>query len=190
MGYDLSNDNGDYFRFNIHGWRPILTLAKKYGWVPAQTVKRVNKSWSGSYYSNDGQKVTAKDAAAIADALEKALPYLSENDLSPKMVTFRHDMPSLNDKNEYESIRRIMDISSTVKDEDISLKKYGHNENEWYPGKKEQAPYILIVISDDMNKYYQDEDNQDPENTWSGANGIKRVKDFIIFCRKGSFYIY
>jgi hypothetical protein len=57
MGYDLTNDEGDYFRFNISGWSPMLALAEKYGWKPGKTLHERDKRWNGTYYSNDGQRV-------------------------------------------------------------------------------------------------------------------------------------
>jgi hypothetical protein len=190
MGYDLTNDEGDYFRFNISGWSPMLALAEKYGWKPGKTLHERDKRWNGTYYSNDGQRVTAKDAVAIADALEKALPNLGDKMRSPYTISFRNEMPDLNDKSEYASARRHMGIPETVSDDDIIIKKYGHGDGEWYPGKEEQAPYTLVVIGDDSEDFYEDERNADPECRWSGESGIKRVKEFIEFCRKGSFRIY
>jgi hypothetical protein len=36
--------------------------------------------WDGNYDTNDGQRVTAEDAAALADALEQALPDVPSHD--------------------------------------------------------------------------------------------------------------
>ena len=79
MGMDLDGKGGD-FRFNIYGWRAVLALAEMNGWEPAGTVLEQELGWSGGYDTNDGQTVTAEDAARLADALERALPDLPDHD--------------------------------------------------------------------------------------------------------------
>ena len=191
MGYDLSNlDTGDDYRFNIHGWGPILSLAEKYGWQPAGTVLPGDKDWEGSYYSNDGQIVQYQDAQNIAKALEKALPNLSDVRKMPNMVSYRHNMPKLGDDNEYQAVRRNLDIPEYIANSDISIVKYGHGEGEWYPGKDAPAPYVLVVLKDDSEALYKDEEENPVENEWAGESRIQRVVGFIEFCRKGAFRIY
>src|SRR5262249_52232156 len=43
----------------------------------------------GGYFVNDGQRVTAEDARALADALERALPDIPDHDAMPHK-TFEH----------------------------------------------------------------------------------------------------
>jgi len=89
MSVDLSNKNGGHLKFSNIGWAQILSLAKLNGWVPAGTVDPWWKNevdapqWEGSYCSNDGQTVTAEDALAIANSLEKALLEITEPLLRP-----------------------------------------------------------------------------------------------------------
>lgn len=94
MGYDLVSKTAGDFRFNQFAWPKALDLAKLYDWQPQGT--RINVeflrhlareegvdpttliaerivAFDGSYYSNDGQIVTAADALNLALALEKAL---------------------------------------------------------------------------------------------------------------------
>lgn len=79
MGFDLTNDRGTYVRFSPIGWGFALTLAESHGWEPEGTTRddpedtREGSPWSGEYVTNDGQRVSAADAAAIADACERAL---------------------------------------------------------------------------------------------------------------------
>jgi hypothetical protein len=49
----------------------LLTLAYLYGWRPAGTVFDL-PNWAGGYFSSDGQRVSAADAAAMAAALSEA----------------------------------------------------------------------------------------------------------------------
>ncbi|MDP9439435.1 MAG: hypothetical protein M3P49_11945 [Actinomycetota bacterium] len=91
---DVSNGNGEYRRFSRASWVELLELAEEYGWQPAGTelvgwdpvgpmtspdypdaalIEQIESVfWGGNYTSNDGQLVTARDADAIADALERA----------------------------------------------------------------------------------------------------------------------
>lgn len=79
MGYDLSNESGTYVRFTGSGWDLALAVAKHYGWQPAGTPKpsewdvKKHGAWDDGYWANAGQQVTAGDAAALADALERAI---------------------------------------------------------------------------------------------------------------------
>ncbi len=94
MGMDISNGNGEDRRFSGGSWIGLLNLAHEYGWQPAGTeigglyseeppedanhtrlvpVEQAGtESWDGNYTSNDGQLISAEDADAIADALERA----------------------------------------------------------------------------------------------------------------------
>jgi hypothetical protein len=100
MGFDLSNKQGQSWHFNISDWPDMLHLAELYGWEPEGTtldpehlasvmqeedlppeeaaaqIAQAQESWQGGYGTNDFQVVSAQDAAALADALERALPDL------------------------------------------------------------------------------------------------------------------
>ena len=87
MGYDLYNleDNSE-FRWNIYDWQPLLRLATDYGWTPEGTdippwytgaerkeiIARM-PDYKKNYTGNDGQVITASDAAKIANALKISL---------------------------------------------------------------------------------------------------------------------
>jgi hypothetical protein len=66
---------------SISAWPSVLRLARRYGCEPMGTDRLpwdfdegdILDDWCGTYFSNDGQKVSSKDAQAIADALELAL---------------------------------------------------------------------------------------------------------------------
>ncbi len=107
MGYCISGrDESLDQRFNIWGWRSLFTLALYFGWEPQGTVSKIWKNnktgelvghqdydpdkckdgewvndddWDGSYFYNDWQEITADDAQNLAEALEKALEYMSDN---------------------------------------------------------------------------------------------------------------
>src|SRR5262245_1763100 len=89
------------FSFPARAWQLVLTLGHWYGWRPAgtrapdpayydvQPDDLVN--WDGGYFPAAGQVMTAEDATALADALERALPDLPDHDtLSDKTILPRH----------------------------------------------------------------------------------------------------
>ena len=71
-------------KFSGEAWVKVLNLAMSYGWQPLGTRRSsVIESytfdteewdeWDGTYLTNDGQTVIARDALALAAALERAL---------------------------------------------------------------------------------------------------------------------
>jgi hypothetical protein len=97
MGMDLhrghrGSPDDDTFEFirprysaNVAGWAWLIKNAEDWGWEPAGTLPPLTREadgrdwrWSGTYWTNDGQRVTAEDAAAWAAALERGLPYPGE----------------------------------------------------------------------------------------------------------------
>ena len=190
MGYDLSNEEGGYYRFNIHSWGPILSLAEDNGWEPAGTTIYITKkkiivaddNWDGSYFGNDGQTVSREDASNLANALERALLNLSDETKTPLMITFADKIPENYTPNKNH-------LPSLTEDEDVIVMKYGHYKNEWYPGKTGTTPHILFVPGKAMIKYRNEEDAY-PELYWSGTSNKKYVEGFIDFCRQGAFNIY
>jgi hypothetical protein len=75
MGMDLVNSKEKYFRWNIFFWGYVLRLGTMFGWEGSGTHLELegDDKWDGNYWTNDGQWVTADDAFALADALERAL---------------------------------------------------------------------------------------------------------------------
>jgi hypothetical protein len=77
MGYDLTNNRGEEFRFSPPGWSLALEVAERAGWKPQGTQRPpdypAEKEWTGDYFTNDGQRVSPSDATALIQALEPAL---------------------------------------------------------------------------------------------------------------------
>jgi len=90
----LTNKHGDYFRFGLTAWHKMLDLAAMHGWEPAGTLMPEHwtdpdydwPEWGGGYTTNEYQRVTAEDAAALADALESALDDLPDVETANKMT--------------------------------------------------------------------------------------------------------
>lgn len=76
MGMDLRGPSGQ-LHLTVHQWREILMVARRFGWEPRGTVPPVMPGWPaderGGYLSNDLNLVEEEDAAAIAEALDRAL---------------------------------------------------------------------------------------------------------------------
>jgi len=93
MGMSLCGKEGD-IHFNIFTWNRILKLAYWYGWKPKGTEAPdwegiygtpihpdyKHPDWEGTYFSNEGQFVTDRDANSIAAALEQALDNIPDHD--------------------------------------------------------------------------------------------------------------
>lgn len=94
MGYDLTNNRGEDFRFSIYGWSQIQRLAIKYGWEPLGTEppehykEEDKKEWSGNYNTNDWQYVTKEDSKNMAKALTFAYYDLPKMEIEPDPVIF------------------------------------------------------------------------------------------------------
>ena len=77
---------GGYHRWTNDGWSWVLELAEEFGWQPVGTgaPPRMKKAdWNGVYWSNENQLFYARDAAAMAGALERALDAIPER-VEPK----------------------------------------------------------------------------------------------------------
>ena len=93
MILNLVNPKGEIIRVTTGRWREFLKLARRHGWDPLGTkpsethlrgryknpeggydmgeVRKAMESWSGTYYSKEGQTVTYADSLNIAFALEE-----------------------------------------------------------------------------------------------------------------------
>ena len=88
MGYELRSQRGGELDLNAINWPRVVELALENGWEPAGTLAPLDwcdtesghdpEQWGGGYCTNDGQYVTAKDARAMADALERSLNHAPE----------------------------------------------------------------------------------------------------------------
>ncbi len=71
----LHNETGDDFRVSAYAWHNVLGLARGHGWDPMDTEQPPE-----NYVPHEGYAVARKDAAALADALERALDALPEGE--------------------------------------------------------------------------------------------------------------
>jgi hypothetical protein len=105
MGIVLARpDEG--LRFSNFFWFLVLNEAEDFGWEPQGTENneelirfqchdlpeseiQERLSGGGGYTSNDHQRVTPDDARTLAEALEKALPSISDDDQYEEIPQFR-----------------------------------------------------------------------------------------------------
>lgn len=88
MGVDLSSlYKKNCWHFSWGGWTEVLKVAFENGWKPRGTEAPSwvegdgtptqlwvdSEEWSGSYFSNMGQYVTAEDTKNLSEALEWAM---------------------------------------------------------------------------------------------------------------------
>jgi len=94
MDLILGNAGGDSLRVTETRFRELLALGRRYGWEPLGTepgderfkhryrdpdggydpaeVRKEMESWSGTYQTGEGQRVSYADALNLAFALEEA----------------------------------------------------------------------------------------------------------------------
>jgi hypothetical protein len=134
---DLRGCSGE-FHFTVSCWVNVLKLAMLFGWKPAGTRLYDEDGlpeldWCGSYCSNGYQEVTEDDARRLADALERSLP-------------------------------------------DI-------------PNEEAMADRLVKVVCDGVEVYgIPDGVRYSPLEFWSGG-GKQKVREFVAYCRAGSFVI-
>lgn len=188
MGYDLYSQNGKedgeaaYFRWNIGTWSPLLKLARIHGWLPQGTTiflwdhqekcltDEVDKTWNGSYFSNDSQVVGTFDAEALADALEKALDDLPDKNLYPKSVF-------------YSAAHMIDEIITTERKRNPGALIM--TIDEFMAGDWDKAPDVVVVSHENDHREFLD----NPHQLFSGVETKDYIRKFIQFCRMGSFEI-
>jgi hypothetical protein len=76
MGFDLTSNSGEAYQLRTHAWTLLLYIAEAYGWKQQGTLAPEgvrSGEWDGGYATNDGQFISAEDAAELAAAWERML---------------------------------------------------------------------------------------------------------------------
>ncbi len=87
---------GDYARFNSTAWPKLLNLAESFGWIPAGTLPPPGieddseVELTAGYMWNSGRIVTAEDALNLAEALEKSLPNIVDQEEPDKLIELKN----------------------------------------------------------------------------------------------------
>jgi hypothetical protein len=86
MGFDLCNDAGEEFQFNNAGWRCVMEFAASAGFV-----------WPGDDDQQDMTRLTAEQALALADAIDRGIGMRASIDAAKhasELLTRRLVVPS------------------------------------------------------------------------------------------------
>lgn len=157
MSYDLVNRSTQVCRtFSRQTWAKALELGRVYGWQPMGTrlpsmyeLYKLDAEWDGTYLTNDGQIVHARDAFSLAAALERSLA----------------------------------DIPDAAVRIDWSSKFWLEDElPEWL------SPEERDIIEEGLQDGLLDTLGTHPREFFAGAEK-QQLRDFIRFCRLGSFEI-
>jgi hypothetical protein len=76
MGFDLRSTSGEEFWFNNSGWRYLMTFAEAHGF-----------EWPRDSRGEEKDALTADDAAALADAIERGIGQESLSELAKRVST-------------------------------------------------------------------------------------------------------
>ena len=163
MGYDLNNAN-QHFGFSVFAWSFVLDLAKEFGWQPMGTVL---------------SETTAKI-------------YLDEEERSNE-ETIQETIRSWEgnyDGNNYQSV---------VDKDALNLANALDNALKVIPDKRNPAYNTLLSLTDDttglnyLKMVFRGIESiypGSPVDYFSGIENKKYLKEFIQFCKCGSFSIH
>lgn len=202
------------FRFGVTGWAQVQALGRLYGWTPAGTEppahgwvycdcdadpsacpdgcheevaatrERNRRGWEGGYHANDYQVVTAEDAGAWADGLERALPDLPDHEAFGSGREHLHA--------DAEAVGQLMERLGHPPDAGEAILVSVRALAE--AGKLDLAPPFARSWWDAVGRHDPDADATIPDPTltpiqfFSGA-AKRKIRDFIAFCRLGGFWI-
>jgi hypothetical protein len=200
MSFELKA-KGRSAHWSNSGWPAVLQLAEDYGWQPAGTIppKRINRdAWDGGYASCDGQLVSADDAKALADALERGLA----DDFKKATPRTAPASQQPNNEHQQEAFEKLSALANAMSFEVVNdppsrapKPKRGKPKMERADGdpletamaqqgiRPEDLPALLASL-------YGSAPAQEPHQEWfTTEDGRKLVRDLVEFCRKGEFRI-
>jgi hypothetical protein len=206
MSFDLEGKGG-HSRWSNAGWPEVLSLAESYGWKPAGTAppKGVRRTkWNGAYddggyHTNDGQLVTAADAAALAEALQKGLKDRFKRVVAERKKRPKHKVTEEERAQAFEKMARLSS-GTTFEVVEHPQKPGGKPTRVKLPskGKKAQSmedllaaqgirfedlPSLLTALTADPNA-------PDDQPAWFTTDeGRSLIEELITFCRAGQFRI-
>ncbi len=152
MGVDITNDNDAQMHFNHFVWARLLGLARDYGWQSRGTVlgeghphadhqeDPENEPWDGNYSTNSGQTVTAEDAHAFADALEKALDDIPDHRINSGVILDAAELTKLAERTD----DPLVGVLALYAEAGARIPKETVNPLEYFAGEAKQ--YIKELI--------------------------------------------
>jgi hypothetical protein len=167
MGMDLEGAGG-YFRWNLFCWGEVLTLAEEHGWMPVRTgppVGVLQKDWDGDYFSNAGQRLYARDAVKLADALAAALKVHRSGKLAKSSTRPQEQRPT--ESSRTQSYKQVKQSHDNV-----------------------VRRFITVAMPEVAADVRKDSWKSDVRTWLFSPEGQRELRKFIRFCRAGSFRIY
>ncbi len=201
MSFELKG-KGISVSWSNSGWPAVLQLAEDYGWQPAGTLppRRIKRdAWDRGYASCDGQLVSADDAKALADALERGLA--DDFKRATPRTAANSQQPST-EQDRQEAFEKLSALANAMSFEIVSQPtkqapkpKRGKLQEELTAGatlettmaqqgiRPEDLPTLLASL-------YGNAPAQETRRDWfTSEDGKKLVRDLVDFCRKGEFRI-
>jgi hypothetical protein len=147
-------------RFSIFSWPKLLDLARSYGWQSAGTLpseiyteyktypELEPGQWDGTYMTNEGQIVTAEDATALANALEKALEAIPDHEgLLPKqiMLTSSAESREYIQASDNPYLKAFLE-SGLISPEGVGFPNVMLTPNEYFCGQEKQGVIDFIAF--------------------------------------------
>ena len=162
MGYDLKNAN-EQFRFSVTAWQCVLDLAAEFGWQAMGTV--LSEGTAKLYLTDEG----ASEEEAIQETIRNWDGNYVGNNLQSVI-----DKDALNLANALENALKVI------------------------PDKRKPEHNTLASLKDDGGiehflEHYIIEWRRPPDSPvdyFSGIENINYLREFIKFCRSGSFCIH
>ena len=200
MAFELTGKAQRTFRMSNSGWPELLAIAEEYGWKPAGTKPPKGMkggTWNGGYYTMDGQIVTARDAEALATAIDDAM----KDDFQRALKEGQQSQPAT-DSERQQAFEKMAAVASGMTVEYVkSPKKPASKAKRKENPKAGKEPGSLdeLVASKGMSieelmgalstLRSPAAGTQAPEPWFATPDGMKLIRDFIAFCRAGEFRI-
>ncbi len=174
MGFALKNGDRE-FHFSETYWYRLLELARAYGWEPRDAIATVDGTVRiPPAYREAPSTISQTDARALAAALSRALPQLSDDDAGGK-VLFASDTP-LSERQVERIVHQLQARGLTIEAEDLAIVHI--DEVDW-AAYGMSRPNPGAVMPNFMLS---------PDRVYSGPDK-DIVRSFILFCQKGGFDI-
>ena len=163
MGYDLKNAN-EQFRFSVTAWQCVLDLAAEFGWQAMGTV--LSEGTAKLYLTDEG----ASEEKAIQETIRKWDGNYVGNNLQSVI-----DKDALNLANALENALKVI------------------------PDKRKPEHNTLASLKDDgsIEHFFLERfiigrrrSPDSPVDYFSGIENKNYLREFIKFCRSGSFCIH
>ena len=198
VGMDLEGTGRD-FRFTMSSWHRRGELLVMGGWQPAETsppsdwYECRDGRWGGGYGSNDGGRVSDRDARLMADALERILPEIPDRDTlqtPPKARDF-----SVDDRVQHRGHRREGTVMGFRTRENLVVVRWDEFGEEFDGNCNDIRNFVApdVLNHTDLSKALPRgislgvAERTTAFDWFSGPEEKNHLREFVAYCRKGGF---